>query len=218
MIVLLLQAVPKLLENILSPLGEAADMRRFVARVRPASLRRRMRVALAFIIADRFQPALLIGFSVYCAFFLSGGDLLSALQNVMVLSFIASLDTELQQKFLRWRFSADARVWAVLRRVAYAGGAAGEAAFWEASRSNREEVVQALRAEGSDAGQKWQLMTRGDCGLGVLGEMPPAPLPALSSASPAAAAASTAGLEAPGCEARATTCQRYSTASGLKRV
>ncbi|EFJ48400.1 hypothetical protein VOLCADRAFT_91047 [Volvox carteri f. nagariensis] len=131
LIVLFLQAVPRILESALQPFGELPDLWYFTAKL---------------------QPLLLLSFSVYSAFFLSKGELLSALQNVVVLAFVASLDTELLEQFVGWRFGG--------------GGAEGEEG------EDGKGMLCVLRSEDASVADKWGVLTRGPCGLGILDRAP----------------------------------------------
>ncbi|GLC61358.1 hypothetical protein PLESTB_001747200 [Pleodorina starrii] len=69
-----------------------------------------MHLCLAVVIADLLQPILLTGLSIYVALYLSGSELITALLNVAVLVFVATLDNALLKGFLEWQYGEDYRI------------------------------------------------------------------------------------------------------------
>ncbi|GLC36812.1 hypothetical protein PLESTB_000780400 [Pleodorina starrii] len=165
-----LQGIPCLLDSAFTPWGQLSDLWAFSSKVQPR-LRTKMRWALAFITLDQLQPAVLIAFSLYIVLFLSSGELLSAFQNVVVLAFVATLDTAVLKWFLQTRYGSgdEHRISiAFLDIQPYGFGGPYQPEAW-----NLGAILTTLRSAGGgevSTERKWRVLLNGDDGLGMLSE------------------------------------------------
>ncbi|KXZ43353.1 hypothetical protein GPECTOR_93g623 [Gonium pectorale] len=119
---------------------------------------------------DMLQPFALTGLSIYIALYRSDGDLLTALLNVVVLAFIASLDTVLLKRYLDMRYTDTHRICVAFLDIKYGNYVSVEESFWRhQSKTRREYVLQRLRSEDTPVEKKWEALIDTEIGLGILG-------------------------------------------------
>ncbi|GFR52760.1 hypothetical protein Agub_g15372 [Astrephomene gubernaculifera] len=143
------------------------------------------------IFIDTLQPLALVGMSVYVALYRSNDvneslpdpNLLSAILNVVVLSFLATLDTVMLKTFLELWHGSSSRV-CIAMNIEYRDNEhvhykrkisdSIEDHYWRTrARTTKMDVFQRLHTEEVGIDKKWEALICADAGLGILGDWSP---------------------------------------------
>ncbi|GFR47673.1 hypothetical protein Agub_g9418, partial [Astrephomene gubernaculifera] len=145
------------------------------------------------LFVDTLQPLAFAGTSIYVALYRSNDDdtnggkkpnLLTAILNVMVLTFLATLDTYVLKTFLELWYGSSNRV-CIAMNITYRAcdedltstsedDESNEDHYWRTrARTTKRDVLYRLRTEEIGMDKKWEALFSASAGLGILGDWSP---------------------------------------------
>ena len=157
--------------DALKPFALIKQLLEFANKAQP-EVRPRLWLATSVVALDMLQPLALLLLSMFVAIWLSDDDFMDAVLNVVALQFVGSLDNLVIGKFVEVSYSG-ACLSVVLLDVNYNFPGVnydGEMAFWDSSDSSREDTSAILNSQQTSITQKWDALTSGSRGLGLLGK------------------------------------------------